>query len=299
MTRLLIVADMEGVSGIDSYEQTHQRHPSYQHGVRLLCQEINVIARAAFETGAQSVSVMDLHGGGGNLDPELLDDRVPIVPEDLSPGYDLAFLVGFHPMAGDPTGFISHTMTHGVALAVNGSQIGELALFGWWLGEHGVPIGLISGDRAATAEANRFFPDTPTLSVKQAESWSRATCVPVEQAYEALSARVTRIMQQRERLRVYPPPEQLAVRIRLREANPFVHLIPWLTEGDDGWLTGAVEKAHDLIDLLDVISALIDLQLLDNVYDHLGEDPRIAQLMDQLARERIEKSINSGHWLPK
>jgi hypothetical protein len=91
----------------------------------------------------------------------------------------------------------------------------------------------------------------------------------------------------------------LAVRIRLREANPFVHLIPWLTEGDDGWLTGTVEKAHDLIDLLDVISALIDLQLLDNVYDHLGEDPRIAQLMDQLAQERIEMSIKTGHWKPK
>jgi D-amino peptidase len=89
-----------------------------------------------------------------------------LIPEDLSDGFDLAFLVGFHAMAGDRTGFISHTMTHGLMVEVSGDIVGEIALWSWWLGDHGVPVGLITGDRAASAEAERFSAEIPSLTVK-------------------------------------------------------------------------------------------------------------------------------------
>jgi D-amino peptidase len=257
MTRLLINADMDGISGIERYEQCNRSHPSYAEGVRLLCQEINVIADAAFQSGAQSVSVIDWHGGGGNLDPDQLDKRVEIVPEDPSRGYDLALLVGFHPMASDQSGFISHTMTLGVALEVDGNEIGEITLFSWLMGDHGIPIGLVTGDRAATSEADRFFPDVPTNTVKQAESWSRAVCVPVEQSYEVLRTKVVRVLEQRGRWQVYRPPSPIRFRLLLQDESALVPLIPWLTEEDDGWLSGQIERAHDLIDLMDVVAALL------------------------------------------
>lgn len=298
MTRLLINADMEGIAGLERAEQCNRSHSDYSEGVRLLCEEVNVIARAAFESGATSVSVIDWHGGGGNLEPSQLDDRVEIVPEDLSQGYDLALLVGFHPMAGDRTGFISHTMTLGVAIKVDGNEIGEISLISWWLGEHGVPVGLITGDRAATAEADRLFPDTPTHTVKTADSWSRATCIPVEQTYEALRTRVARVMQQQERWKIYRPPEPIRFRLRMRDEVWTVPLIPWLTREDDGWLSGEVDKARDLVDLIDVISALISLESRNEQIAILSEDPDIRERIRQIQLARIDAAIEQGYWDP-
>jgi D-amino peptidase len=298
MTRLLIIADMEGISGIERYEQCARGHTEYEEGVRLLCTEINVIAESALQSGARSVSVIDWHGGGGNIDPEQLDERIQVVPEDLSPGYDLGMLIGFHPMAGDPNGFISHTMSQGIAVEVGGQQIGEPSLLAWWLGEHDVPVGLISGDRAATAEADRFFPDTPMHTVKRADSWGRATCIPVEQSYEALRARVRRVLEQRGRWQTYRPRSPIPFRLKLREPNPIPGLIPWLKEDDEGWLAGEVQHARDLIDLIDVISALINLRHRNNFIDALREEPEVAKRMDEIETRRIAEAIEHGHWEP-
>lgn len=296
MTRLLIVVDMEGIAGIERYEQCSRSHPDYPEGVRLLCEEINVIARSAFESGLTSVSVIDWHAGGGNLDPAQLDDRVEIVPEDLSPGYDLGLLVGFHPMAGDQTGFISHTMTQGIAVEVDGHEIGEISVISWWLGDHGVPVGMITGDRAATAEADRLFPDTPTHTVKTAESWSRATCIPVEKTHEALRTRVARVMQQQERWKIYRPPAPIRFRLLMRDEIWTVPLIPWLTREDDGWLSGQVERARDLIDLIDVISALMSLESRNDQIAILSEDPDIREQIRQTQLGRIDAVIQRERW---
>lgn len=298
MSRLLIVADMEGITGIDRYEQCVRDTDDYREGVQLLCAEINVIAEAARSRGAQSISVIDWHGGGGNIDPQLLDDDISVVPEDLSTGYDLALLIGFHPMAGDDQGFISHTMRQGLAVAVGGQQIGELSLLAWWLGEHGIPIGLISGDRAATAEADRFFPETPCHTVKRAESWGRATCIPTEQSYEALRARVSRMMEQTGRWQTYRPVLPVPFQLKLRDPNPLPGLIPWLRDGENGWLEGEVEHARDLIDLIDVVSGLINLQQRNNFIAALKDEPEAAPAMERLRTRQIEEAIQTGHWNP-
>lgn len=298
MTRLLITVDMEGIAGIERYEQCSRSHPEYEDGVRLLCDEVNVIAETALSSGATSVSVIDWHGGGGNLESAQLDDRVEIVPEDLSRGYDLALLVGFHPMAGDQTGFISHTMTQGIAVEVEGSEIGEISLISWWLGEHGIPVGLITGDRAASAEADRLFPDTPTHTVKTAESWARASCIPFEKIYEALRTRVARVMQQQERWKIYRPPSPVNFRLLMRDEVWTVPLIPWLTEEEGGWLSGQVERARDLIDLIDAVSALISLESRNQQIAELSDDPDIRERIRQIQLARIEAAIDRGYWDP-
>jgi D-amino peptidase len=298
MTRLLIVLDMEGISGIERYEQCVRGHPEYDEGVRLLCSEVNVIAETALTSGARSVSVIDWHGGGGNLDPKQLDERVEIIPEDLSQGFDVAFLIGFHPMAGDNTGFISHTMRQGLAVEVHGQQIGELSLLAWWLGEHDIPVGLISGDRSATSEADRLFPDTPLHTVKRAESWDRAACIPLEQSFEALRRRVARVLEQQGRWEVYRPSLPLQFRLKLQRSNPLPGLLPWLDEQPDGWLAGKVDHTRDLIDLIDVLSGIINLQTRNDYVKVLARDPGVRKRMNQIQRERITEQVEHGYWNP-
>jgi D-aminopeptidase len=51
MTRLLIVTDMEGISGLERYEQCQHAHPDYRSGAQLLCDEVNVIGDEALSHG--------------------------------------------------------------------------------------------------------------------------------------------------------------------------------------------------------------------------------------------------------
>lgn len=256
VTRVLIIADMEGVTGITQVEECRLQAPEYERGVRLLATEVNEIAASAREAGATSVSVIDWHAGGGNLKPGLLADGVEIVPEDLSVGYDVVLLTGFHAMAGTPDAFISHTMSQAVTLEMNGEQAGELALLSRWAGDNGIPIALAAGDRAAMREAATFLPGTPTFTTKDAISWERATPVDAAQVYPELRAAVRDALLKSQGWQTYRTQSPVNFRIKLNPEPPMAAKIPWVTRDDDGWLTGQVQNAKEVIDLIDVFTAL-------------------------------------------
>jgi D-amino peptidase len=256
MTRVLIIADMEGVIGIERKEACDPRLPEYEAGAQLLAAEINVVGAAARQAGATSVSVIDWHAGGGNLKQEMLDVGVEIVPEDFAPGYDVVLLTGFHAMAGTTDAFISHTMSQRVTLEMNGEQAGELALLSRWAGDEGVPVAIATGDRAATVESKRFLPGTPTLTVKDTLSWERAQALPPEQAYEQIHRAVVRAVSDRDGWRIYQSRTPVHFRIKLNPESATATKIPWLSRDADGWLVGQVDSTKDVIDLIDVLTAL-------------------------------------------
>lgn len=256
VTRVLIIADMEGVIGIEQKEACDRRLPEYEAGAQLLAAEVNVVAAAARDAGATSVSVIDWHAGGGNLKQEMLDVGVEIVAENFSPGYDVVLLTGFHAMAGTAEAFISHTMSQRVTLEMNGKQAGELALLSRWAGEEGVPVAIATGDRAATAESERFLPGTPTLTVKDALSWERARVVPPEQAYERIHQAVVRAVSARDGWITYRSETPIHFRIKLNPEPVMASRIPWLKRDTEGWLTGQVDSTKGVIDLIDVFTTL-------------------------------------------
>src|SRR5438874_12145386 len=76
--RILIMSDMEGVSGIVVWEQVNGGAPLYEEGRRLYTEEINAAVRGAKAAGATEIVVVDCHGAGGgwtfnSLIPALLD----------------------------------------------------------------------------------------------------------------------------------------------------------------------------------------------------------------------------------
>lgn len=254
--RVLIMADMEGVSGIAHADACSRSRPEYGPGVRLMADEVNVLARAAFEAGASSVSVIDWHGGGGNLSAELLDERVPIVEEDLTAGYDVVLLTGFHPMAGDPDGFISHTMYRGITVEVNGRAVGELWLLSRWAGTHNVPVVLVTGDKAAIAEAALDLPGTPGVVVKTARSFSEAEVVPIASAHQQLFDATFATLRDPDGWNTYRSAGPLAFRLKLDPEPEQMIQIPALRHDADGWLVGEVTEARQLIELIDAVAAM-------------------------------------------
>jgi D-amino peptidase len=255
---LLIIADMEGVAGIAHKDECDPDSPEYVMGVRLLNDEVNVLARAALTSGATSVSVIDWHLGGGNLKTHLLDDRVQIAAEDLSVGYDAVVLSGFHAMRGDTRGFISHTMysERGVTVEIDGTPVGELWLLSRWAGDHDIPIVLVSGDTAAILEAAKDLPETSGVPVKTARSYSEADVVPADEAHSLLASEVRRQLLAKDALRCYAA--ELPVRFRIGfegVADLPSDSLRGMRRDQDGRIVGEVQKVRDLIELIDVVGS--------------------------------------------
>src|SRR5437870_13349143 len=175
---------MEGVAGIVKGAQTTGGDSSlYQEGRVLYTEEINAAVRGAKAAGATEVVVMDCHGAGGAYDfnslvPDLLDPACEYVVQQewteytsfLESGCDAARFVGMHAMAGTADGVLSHTVS-GQAwqnLRFNGTLVGETGINAAICGHGGLPVLLVTGDRAVCVEAKELLGDAlTTVEVKQ------------------------------------------------------------------------------------------------------------------------------------
>ena len=173
--RVHIFSDMEGVAGIVHGAQTTGGDSAlYQEGRVLYTEEINAAVRGAKAAGATEIVVMDCHGAGGAYDfnslvPDLLDPDCEYVVQRewteytgfLESGCDAALFVGMHAMAGTTGGVLAHTVS-GQAwenLRFNGTLVGETGINAALCGHWGVPVVLVTGDRAVCVEATELLGD--------------------------------------------------------------------------------------------------------------------------------------------
>ncbi|HXH96196.1 MAG TPA: M55 family metallopeptidase [Gaiellaceae bacterium] len=180
--RVHVISDMEGVAGIVKWGQTGGDSKLYQEGRVLYTEEINAAVRGAKAAGATEIVVMDCHGAGGDytfnsLVPDLLDPDCEYVVQSewteytafLEEGCDAALFVGMHAMAGSESGVLSHTVS-GQAwqnLRFNGTLVGETGINAALCGHFGVPVLLVTGDRAVCEEARALLGDgLTTVEVK-------------------------------------------------------------------------------------------------------------------------------------
>ena len=81
--RVLIMSDMEGVSGIVVWNQVTGGDPMFEEGRQLYTEEINAAVRGARAAGATEVVVVDCHGAGrgwsfNSLVPEKIHPRLRV-----------------------------------------------------------------------------------------------------------------------------------------------------------------------------------------------------------------------------
>src|ERR1700745_2952263 len=174
---------MEGVAGIVKWQQTSGGEKLYDEGRVLYTEEINAAVRGAKAAGATEIVVMDCHGAGGAYDfnsllPELLDHDCEYVVQKewteytgfLAGGCDAAPFLATHAMAGTADGVLSHTVS-GQAwqnLRFNGTLVGETGINAALCGHFGVPVVLVTGDRAVCEEGRELLGDgLTTVEVKE------------------------------------------------------------------------------------------------------------------------------------
>ena len=191
--RVLIIHDMEGLSGQDdprSYRFGTEQYPS---GQEMLAADVNAVVDGLFAGGATEVVIADGHGSG-NTDPDLrtdlLDERATQIIRDEpfdtyfdlpeSEEMDAVAVVGMHSKTGSG-GFAAHTFTLGIDLLVNGQAITETELVALSWGRFGVPVIFASGDDKLRGDLETM-PWIEYVTVKDAPAADTAITRPVDEA---------------------------------------------------------------------------------------------------------------------
>ena len=187
--KILIAADMEGVTGVTQWDQVNPSRPEYSRFRRLMTGDVNAAIRGAFAGGADGVSVTDGHNNSTNILIEELDPRAVLntgSPMPLSmvhgvdQGVDGVLFIGYHGRMGAQNAILDHTWSDEriANLSINDRLFGESGLNGAVCGHFNVPVLMISGDQTVCAEARDFFGDVETAVVKNALGRMAAECFP-------------------------------------------------------------------------------------------------------------------------
>jgi D-amino peptidase len=205
---------MEGVSGVGRGEMVPHDSGEYDFCVKRLMADVNAAVDGAFLGGADHVTVLDSHGGGGNFDLSLLDKRAEHDEKlnkkwwgVLDDSYYGSFFIGAHAMAGTLNGFLDHTMDSQRILNfyVNGRKFGELGVWAMVCAQFNVPMIMVSGDQAAVHEAAQFFSGVETAEVKAGLSRMRARLLPDDEAEERIRQAAKRAVEKDARPAVLRP----------------------------------------------------------------------------------------------
>jgi len=195
--KLLIAADMEGITGVVRWEQVTPGDAEYLRFRHIMTADVNAAIQGAAEAGANDILVTDGHWNGTNILIEELDPRAHLhsgssspfsMVEGIDTGIEAAFFIGYHAQSGAMKAVLNHTWSDWRVCNVwlNGCLAGETALNGAVCGAFNVPILMISGDQTVCAEASQWIPGIAAAPVKQATAMMAADCLPPQVAQQRI-----------------------------------------------------------------------------------------------------------------
>src|SRR6266498_705425 len=199
--KILIAVDMEGITGVTTWDQVTPGHAEYARFRKLMTDDVNAAIRGAYNADADEVIVADGHWNGSNILIEELDPRGRLNSGSPSPfsmmqGIEESIagvmFVGYHARNGSPSAVLDHTWSSKTVANIWLNEIltGEYGLNAAVAGHFGVPVIMVSGDQTACAQATKLLGDLETAVVKQASGRFAAECLPpqVTQGMICLSA---------------------------------------------------------------------------------------------------------------
>lgn len=195
--KILVAVDMEGITGVTTWDQVTPGHAEYARFRKLMTQDVNAVIRGALEAGADEIIVADGHWNGSNILIEELDPRARLNTGSPSPfsmmqgidgSVDGVMFVGYHARNGTPNAVLDHTWSRLTVANIwlNDLLTGEYGLNGAVAGHFGVPVIMVSGDQTACAQVVETLGEMEAAVVKQATGRYAAECLPPQVTQELL-----------------------------------------------------------------------------------------------------------------
>lgn len=174
--KIYISADIEGVAGINAWDETDAgKSEDYAPFRRQMTREVAAAIEGARKAGATHITVRDAHDSARNLIPEELPRGITLIRgwsghpvsmmEGLDETYDAVFMIGYHSPGGSNGNPLSHTMSIRIAgIDLNGKRVSEFALNARYAASLGVRVSLVTGDENLMQEVNNYHPDILTVA---------------------------------------------------------------------------------------------------------------------------------------
>lgn len=177
---VFISADIEGTCGIAVWAETERATPNdYGYFQKQMTREVKAACDGANKAGAKALFVKDAHDSARNIDPAQLPENVRIMrgwtgdPLSMMSGLDAGdfgavFLTGYHAWAASSGNPLSHTMNTGNEyFTINGTRASEFLMNAYTAGYYGVPVALVTGDKALCDFAKTLIPHIVTVPVNE------------------------------------------------------------------------------------------------------------------------------------
>lgn len=202
--KIYISADIEGISGVVSRNQTHQAGHGYERACKLMTEEVNAVIKGIKSIGMCEILVNDSHGPMTNILIESLDEAANLISgnkkllgmmEGIDESYDAVMLIGYHGRH-NTSGVLAHTYNGGVIseVKINGNIVGEFEFNCMLAGYFGVPVVMVSGDDVLSMQVNNFNGNIKTVVVKKAHSRYTAECLHPKKVHRLLNDSASKIL---------------------------------------------------------------------------------------------------------
>ena len=150
--RFLIMKDIEGVTGVTTYQQAENS----QLGRDMLMNDLLAVIEGIRAVEHHEIVVYDMHTDGRNVDMTKLPEDVNVVMGKPINGkvyrggcgpFDGLFMVGLHAMSREPGAMLAHSYLREYdSIHINGELVGEIGVERALAGEQRTPLVFVSGD---------------------------------------------------------------------------------------------------------------------------------------------------------
>lgn len=175
--KVFISADIEGVNGITSWNETFLNNPEFSLFQKQLIDEVTMAAKAAKDAGAKTILIKDAHDSAKNLIHAKLPEYTSLIrgwtgqPASMMAGLDESFdaviFIGYHSPSRSNGNTLSHTMnTNLIHIKINGEIASEFLINALYASTLNVPIAFLSGDLQLTKDVNKLNPHIITVPTK-------------------------------------------------------------------------------------------------------------------------------------
>lgn len=269
--RVLVSADMEGVTGVVHPDDVEPGTASYAEFRHLMTADVNAAVAGLFDAGAAEVVVNDAHYTMRNLVLAELDPRVTYIRgsrkplgmmqgliDDAGRPLDAVAFVGYHAGAGRP-GVLAHCHLAGgiVEVLVDGVPTSEGRMNALVAAEAGAPVVLVTGDDRTCADAAEYAPGAATAEVKVAVDRYAARVLPPARSAALIREAAARGLAGRPALPPVATPSHWAVELAGAHLAAAASRVPGVEVTDERWVRFAGATVREAFQTFRLIATLV------------------------------------------
>jgi D-amino peptidase len=223
--RFFISADIEGVTGINSWSETNKGTPDYSEFQTQMTREVVAACEGALAAGATDIVVKDAHDTGRNLKAQDLPREARLIKNwsnhpysmvwGIEEGFDAVGFIGYHSPSGSSDNPLSHTMSSKLIseMYLNGELCSEFMLHALVARTQNVVPVFLSGDAGICTRVKNFDPEIETVATIQGTGNATLSIHP-DLAVERIKAGVEKTLKKDMKLFSMSVPEHFVLDIR-------------------------------------------------------------------------------------